>query len=156
MVKKTNKLPIKDILAAIDMKATNVWDDLSDDEKKQVSFYLLNRYASAIKGPRAKQELTILKTNEYYNKNWNILGTRHPKLQWQLLCATHNASRKSRQHVWQGLKQKGGDVKVVKWLKEMFPNMKEDEVNLLATISTKQELKQYAEDHGLDKKDVKL
>ena len=52
--------------------------------------------------------------------------------------------------------QKGGDVKVVKWLKEMFPNMKEDEVNLLATISTKQELKQYAEDHGLDKKDVKL
>ena len=74
MVKKTNKLPIKDILAAIDMKATNVWDDLSDDEKKQVSFYLLNRYASAIKGPRAKQELTILKTNEYYNKNFFTLS----------------------------------------------------------------------------------
>ena len=48
MVKKTNKLPIKDILAAIDMKATNVWDDLSDDEKKQVSFYLLNRYALSL------------------------------------------------------------------------------------------------------------
>ena len=70
MVNKTNKLPIKDVPVPIDMKATNVRDDLSDDEKKQVSFYLLNRYASAIKGTRAKQELTIPKTNEYYNKNF--------------------------------------------------------------------------------------
>ena len=69
MATKNNKLPIKDILAAIHMKATNVWDDLSDDEKAGKS-HLLNRYASAIKGPRAKQELTILKTNEYYNKNF--------------------------------------------------------------------------------------
>ena len=75
-----------------------------------------------------------------------------------MAVAMCNAQRtpNPRQHVWQGLKQKGGDVKVVKWLKEMFPNMKEDEVNLLATISTKQELKQYAEDLGLDKKDVQF
>ena len=50
MVTKTNKLPLKDILAAIDMNAKSVWDELSDDDRKQVSFYLLNRYASAIKG----------------------------------------------------------------------------------------------------------
>ena len=36
-----NKLPLKDILAAIDMGAKEIWDELSDDEKKQVSFYLL-------------------------------------------------------------------------------------------------------------------
>ena len=34
-----NKLPLKDILAAIDMGAKNVWDELSDEERKQVSFY---------------------------------------------------------------------------------------------------------------------
>ena len=39
-----SKLPLKDILAAIDMGAKEVWDELSEDEKKQVSFYLLNRY----------------------------------------------------------------------------------------------------------------
>ena len=32
-----NKLPLKDILAAIDMGAKEVWDELSDDERKQVS-----------------------------------------------------------------------------------------------------------------------
>ena len=41
MVSKINKLPLKDVLAAIDMNAKNVWDELSDDERKQVSFYLL-------------------------------------------------------------------------------------------------------------------
>jgi|TARA_B000000565_G_C23529578_1_gene279193 hypothetical protein len=155
-MKPKRKLPLNEIFMAMDMDAKGAFDEWSDEERKELNFWLLNRYASSVAGSRDAKEWAVVSTNEYYNKNWNILGTRHPKLQWQLLCATHNASRKSRQHVWQGLKQKGGDVKVVKWLKEMFPNMKEDEVNLLATISTKQELKQYAEDHGLDKKDVKL
>ena len=155
-MKPKRKLPLNEIFMAMDMDAKGAFDEWSDEERKELNFWLLNRYASSVAGSRDAKEWAVVSTNEYYNKNWNILGTRHPKLQWQLLCATHNASRKSRQHVWQGLKQKGGDVKVVKWLKEMFPNMKEDEVNLLATISTKQELKQYAEDHGLDKKDVTL
>ena len=41
-----NKLPLKDILAAIDMGAKEIWDQLYDDEKKQVSFYMMNRYVS--------------------------------------------------------------------------------------------------------------
>ena len=95
-------------------------------------------------------------TNENYNKNWNVLGTRHPKLQWQLLCTLHNAKSSSKQHVWQGLKQKDDYVKAIKFLKDKFTNMKEDEVDLLAKLSTTKELKQYAEDLGMDKKDVKL
>ena len=55
------KLPIKDILAAIDMGAKNVWDEITDDERKQVSFWLLNRYVSSVQGNRDKQELAIFK-----------------------------------------------------------------------------------------------
>ena len=79
MATKINKLPLKDVLAAIDMNAKNVWEDLSDDERKQVSFYLLNRYASAIKGSQQDKELQILKTNQYYNKHFFTL-TKHKKL----------------------------------------------------------------------------
>ena len=61
MVNKVNKLPLKDVLAAIDMNAKNVWDELSDDERKQVSFYLLNRYVSAVKGSKQDKEQQILK-----------------------------------------------------------------------------------------------
>ena len=141
---------------AMDMNGKGAFDEWTEEERKEINFWLLNRYASSVAGTREAKELAVVLTNENYNKNWNVLGTRHPKLQWQLLCTLHNAKSSSKQHVWQGLKQKSGDAKVIKFLKGMFPNMKEDEVDLLAKLSTTKELKQYAEDLGMDKKDVKL
>ena len=147
-----NKLPIKDILAAIDMGAKNVWDEITDEERKQISFWLLNRYVSSVQGNREKQELAIFKTNEYYNKNWNILGTRHPKLQWQLLC-TAGGTKRIEYHEWIGHKKKSNDnSKSIKLLEQIYPNMKQDEVELLARLSTKAELKQLAEEHNIDVK----
>jgi len=147
-----NKLPIKDILAAIDMGAKNVWDEITDEERKAISFWLLNRYASSVRGNREKQELAIFKTNEYYNKNWNVLGTKHPKLQWQILCQACGTG-KIEYHEWIGHKKKGSDnSKGIKLLEQIYPNMKQDEVELLARLSTKAELKQLAEEHNIDVK----
>jgi len=147
-------LPIKDILAAVDMGAKTVWDELSEEEHKQISFWLLNRYVSSVNGNREKQELAIFKTNEYYNKNWNELGTRHPKLQWQLLCQSGNTG-KIEFHPWIGFKKRdGSNSKAIKLLEQIYPNMKRDEVELLAGLSTKKELKQLAEEHGIE--NVKL
>ena len=143
------KLPIKDVLAAIDMGATNVWDELSDEERKQVSFWLLNRWASSVAGNRESQELAVFKTNEYYNKNWNELGTRHPKLQWLLLCQAGNTG-KIEFHKWIGFKKRQGNNNAQKLLEKLYPDMKKDEVELLARISTKKELKQLAEEHDID------
>lgn len=143
-------LPIKDILAAIDMGAKDVWDELSDDEKKQVGFWLLNRYVSSVSGTREQQELAILKTNEYYNKNWNVLGTKHPKLQWQLLCQAGNTG-KIEFHQWIGFKKKmEANTSAVKLLQSLNPNMKQDEIELLARLSTKKELKELAREHDID------
>ena len=75
----SQKLPIKDILAAIDMNAKNVWKELSDEERKQVSFWLLNRYISAVQGSREEMELAVFKTNEYYNKHFNTIGVGREK-----------------------------------------------------------------------------
>jgi hypothetical protein len=144
-----NKLPIKDILAAIDMGAKEVWDEFTDDEKKQVSFWLLNRYVSSINSNREKQELAVFKTNEYYNKNY-VEVSKHPKLQWQLLCLSGNTN-KPEYHQWIGFKKKVGDnTKANKLVAEIFPNMKRDEVDLLARLYTKKELKQLAEEHNID------
>ena len=60
-----DKLPLKDILGAIDMNAKEVWDELTDEQRKAVSFFLLNRYCSVVKGKREAQELAVFKTNEY-------------------------------------------------------------------------------------------
>ena len=146
MATKNNKLPIKDILAAIDMKATNVWDDLSDDEKKQVSFYLLNRYASAIKGPRAKQELTILKTNEYYNKNFFTLS-KHKKLLWILTAMC--GSLQQQFHPWVK-PMKRVPNKSLKKLQQIYPTWKEADLETLDKIITDRELEELIEAHGIN------
>lgn len=149
------KLPIKDVLAAIDMGAKDVWNELSDNEKKQVSFWLLNRYISSVKGSREKQELAVLKTNEYYNKNWNELGTRHPKLQWQLLCQAGNTG-KIEFHQWIGLKGKNNsNNKVIRFLKEVYPNSKDSDIEILSKVITTKEVKALAEELGYDKKQIK-
>ena len=145
------KLPIKDILAAIDMGAKNVWDEITDDERKQVSFWLLNRYVSSVQGNRDKQELAIFKTNEYYNKNYMEVS-KHQKLQWQLLCMS-GATEKIEYHPWIGFKKKTQDTnKLIKVLEQIYPNMKQDEVELLARISSKSEIKKLAEDYDIEAK----
>ena len=144
--------PVKDVLACIDSDAKSVWKELDDEQKKCVNFWLLNRYASSVLGNRDAQELAVILTNEYYNKNWNELGTRHPQLQWQLLCATHNAKSDIRKHQWIGFKKKKGNNNAQKLLEKIYPNMKQDEVDLLAGLSTKKELKQLAEEHDIDAK----
>ena len=157
MVNKVNKLPLKDVLAAIDMNAKNVWDELSDDERKQVSFYLLNRYVSAVKGSKQDKELQILKTNQYYNKNFFTLSSKHKKLLWYLLCMTANTSKSIRYHEWIGYKQKvsNSTAKAIKFLEKLYPTKKQDELKLLATINTTKELKQLAEDMGMPKEQIK-
>ena len=148
-----SKLPLKDILAAIDMGAKEIWDQLSDDEKKQVSFYLLNRYVSSVKGSRDKQELAVFKTNEYYNKQFFVLQ-KHKKLLWQLLCLAGN-TKNIQYHEWIGHKRKSGDnTKIAKLLRTLYPNKKEDEIELLTKISNKKEIIQLAKDNGID--EVKL
>ena len=155
MVTKTNKLPLKDILAAIDMNAKSVWDELSDDDRKQVSFYLLNRYASAMKGSKEQKELQILKTNQYYNKNFFTLST-HKKLLWFLLCMTASDKKNIRYHEWIGYKFKeSNNNKAFKFLEKLYPNKKIDELRLLANINTTKELKELAEDLGMSKEQIK-
>jgi len=147
----TQKLPVKDILAAIDMNAKSVWKELSDEEKKSVSFWLLNRYVSSVNGKREKQELAVFKTNEYYNKNYMDVS-KHPELQWQLLCMS-GATGKIEFHPWIGLKKKDGKAlagSAVKLLQKIFPNMKQKEIEMLASMYTKKELTSLAEDYNIE------
>jgi hypothetical protein len=147
------KIAIKEILSWIDNGESAIWDQLEDEHKKQISFWLLNRYVSGIQGSRDKQELAVFKTNEYYNKHFNDIGVSkdkgHPKLLWQLLCMSGNTG-KNEFHPWIGFKKRDGSTgKAMSLLEKLNPNMKTDEIELLARISTKKELKALAEEHEI-------
>ena len=150
------KLPIKDVLAAIDMNGKGVWKELTAEERKSVSFWLLNRYVSAVQGSRDDQELAVFKVNEYYNKHFNTIGVGkengHQELMWQLLCMSGSWG-KIRFHPYIGFKKKGGsNNKAIKLLERIHPNMKTFEVEMLADMYSTKELKQLAEDYNIESK----
>ena len=45
----SEKLTIADETGAIDYRAKDLWDTLTEEQKKQISFYLLLRYASDVR-----------------------------------------------------------------------------------------------------------
>jgi hypothetical protein len=147
----------KELMPSIDLGFKELYDAASDvgrtDIKKDL--WILNRWVSSIGGTADEQEVMVVKVNEIYNKNWNILGgTNHNKLQWQLLCVAGNTGKKQK-HTWIGLnKKKDTNSKAVNLLLELYPNKKEDEVELLARISTKEEIRELAREFGYDKVDI--
>ena len=132
----------KELIPSIDMGIKELYDAASDVGKKDIKgdLWNLNRYISSVKGKFEDQALAVFKVNEYYNKNWNdIGGTNHIKLQWQLLCVAGKTGKKMF-HPWIGLKKKKDESsKAAKLLSQIYPEMKLDEVELLARISTKKD-----------------
>jgi hypothetical protein len=147
----------KVLIPSIDMGYKDLYDAAGEDGKKDIKLDLwnLNRYISSVKGNYEKTALAVFKVNEYYNKNWNVLGgTNHVKLQWQLLCVAGKTG-KTQFHPWIGLKKKKDDSnKAVKLLSQIYPDMKMDEVETLARISTKKEIRELAREHGYEKVDI--
>ncbi len=151
----SDKITIKDETAAIDMGAKDLWDNFTPEQQKTISFYLLNRYASSIKtNDREAQALAVFKTNEYYNKNFFELS-KHPKLLWYLVCMCGNEDKKIHFHEWIGHKKKTGDNKVLKFLETIYPDMKNDELELLAMMTDKKEIKELAKDMGMTDEELK-
>ncbi len=150
------QIPLNQILPALDRKDRDFYDNLSAEEQKAFSGFLMLRYISSI-GPdwRGKNDPGPALT-EYYlmstnlNANINMFAfNKHPKLQWLMLTA---ASPKMGEqfHSWikQKPKLKSSDAPIKKQLAIYFPTMKEDDLEVLSKIVTKKELKEYNKAHG--------
>ncbi len=152
----SDKIELKDKLAAVDMNYKGLWDEINDEQRKSLKqeFFILNRYISSVKTTNKDvKEHYILTVNEYFNKHWNTLQ-KHPKLLWQLLCMCGHESKNIYFHEWIGFKRKKGDSKKSKFLLEIYPNKKQDEIELLAKMMSVQELKDLAREHGYEEKQI--
>lgn len=151
----SEKLTIKDETAAIDLGAKDLWDSFTEEQRKSISFFLLNRYASSIKTTnREAQELAVFKTNEYFNKHHFNLS-KHPKLLWHLVCMCGNDEKKIYFHEWIGFKNKNRDNKIYKFLETIYPESKADELELMALLIDIKEARQIAKDFGMMDSDIK-
>ena len=130
-----------------DLKDRDFYDSLTDEERKKFSNYLMIRWGSAVQGNSMDQAVYQLSCNENLNKHFFNIN-KHPKLQW--LCATTvSPGWGSKRHQWIAPKKKeAGASGIKKQLAELYPNMKQDEIELMAKINTKKDIEAYLKQLG--------
>jgi hypothetical protein len=143
----SDKLNIANEMRCLDSKTRNFYDSLTEEERKKFSNYLMIRWGSSVVGPSELQEYYLVATNERLNKHFFELS-RHPKLQW-LLATTISPGMGNHRHQWIAPKKKEkGDNEIKKTLMELMPGAKMDDINTLAKMITKKELKELMKDLG--------
>jgi len=149
----TAKLDIKRELGAVDRKVYDFYENLTDEERKAFSPYILMRYTSNVQGDREIQEWFLEMTNECVNKNHWDLSKNHKALLWKLFAATGAGVNCYHPYLAQGKKEKAN--KIEKLLVELHPTMKMDEIKMLAKMMDKEDIKELFDKMGFDKKQRK-
>ena len=135
-------------MAQFDLKNRSFYDDLSDEEKRKFSAFLMIRWGSCVVGSQDLEEFYVIATNERLNKYFfNIKTAGHKKLHW-LLATTVSPGIGTQKHQWIPPRKKQSNSKHQKKISELFPDLKDDEVELMAQINSEKELQQYLQLHG--------
>lgn len=143
------KLPLNTVLGALDAKDYGFWDRCTAEQQKSLAPFLLNRYMSITKGNADLHAYYLMATNQRVNTQYFALS-KHPQLVWQLLCTVSPGMGKQ-YHQWVAHKKRdSGNVntQIRKQLSELYPNLKNDELDLLASITTEDELAELNRDLG--------
>ena len=146
----SDKLPLNDVLNAIDRRDFDWYSNLSDDMKKKWSSWLFVRYTSSVKGSGASDAL--LNTNEFVNKYYTDLY-KHDELMWKLMCLTGTGKKQYHEWIKPPTSTKKKD-KVSEFVSEIFPHMKSDEIELYRKLNSDDDIKRMAIDIGMLDKDV--
>jgi hypothetical protein len=151
----SDKLNINNEMAQLDRKNRHFYDELTDEERKKFSTYLMLRWSSSVQASSAVQAYYVMSCNENLNKHFFDIS-KHPKLQW--LCATAvSPGIGTHKHQWIANKKKNAafENKTLRALSGLFPLLKRQELEILASINSKDEIKQLLREHGWDDKRIK-
>ena len=146
-------LDIKKELHGVDMRDKDMYNNLSDEERKSFSPYILMRYVSNVQGDNDVQEWFVEMTNELVNKHHWKLSKNHKGLLWKLFAGCGTGAKAYHPYLAAGKKEKA--VKIEKLIAELNPAMKMDEVKLLASLMGKDEIENLFNELGFDKKQRK-
>jgi hypothetical protein len=144
------RIPLERILSALDNKDRNFYKNLTPEEQKGVSLFLMLRYSSVVEGIPDLEGYYVAATNVYANTDFFSIN-KHPELQWLCLTAVSPGLGKQR-HQWIGFKKKeSADKKTAekrKFLLANYPSYKESDIDILVNLVTDDEIKEYRKNHG--------
>lgn len=155
------KIPLGDMLSAIDRNDFDFYSRLSDELKEVFEPWLAMRFASHVSGVREVAFCYLMDVNNNVNTNFSVLSPRknddypgHPELQWKLL-ATCGLGKKRNHFPLINPPKKRKKNKLETLLMDRYPTLNKNELELLMEINDTNSLKELAQDTGLSNKDIK-
>jgi hypothetical protein len=145
----SDKLNISNEMRQLDAKNRDFYDELTPEERRKFSTFLMVRWGSAVDGSQEIQEYYVQSVNHYLNKHFFTMH-RHPKLQW-LMATAVSPGMGAQRHNWIAPKKKeAGASAIKKQLRELYPHFKDDEIDLMAELTDQKELAKLQQAHGND------
>lgn len=147
--KNASTLTLDMELPAMDFRDMDFYKNLSAEHKKQISLWILMRFMSMSQKDAAHHMIMV---NEIVNHNFNTIS-KHPELQWKLLalCGTD----RKQHHSWIPPGKGVVKNKIEQALSDRYPLMKDDDIELMLKLNTKEDLEEFFKDNGLDDKTIK-
>ena len=151
--KKVYKLDLMAVLQAIDQRNLHFYSSLTEGEKSGYVPLVLMRYISSLTDQNKNAAYAVLATNDLVKIGfWNL--TKHPELQHLLLCLAGLGSKQYRP--WLSAKRtKKTFGKIDEWLMEIYPDINEDELDIIKSSYELESWKSFVAGSGLSDKQIK-
>jgi hypothetical protein len=146
------KLPIDQVMRAVDLRNGDYYTKLDDTSKKDLSTFMAQRWASQVRGEQDIQEHYLLMVNDLSNIDYIATTSAHEELRWRVLSLVGLGIKM--QHEFIPPKGKKKD-KLTEWLIELFPNLGDKEIELFRAINPESELQEIAEHTNMSNKRTK-
>lgn len=153
-VKSESDISLDAVLPAIDRKDTAWWETLKPAQQDKFSSWVYMRYASMVNGPADLSRYYLIAVNEIVNKKFNDIR-KHPKLQYLLMTSASPGMGKQYHQFLAPMKGLKTNNKRQKLLEELYPQYSGQEIELLDSITTEDELKEYLISLGWTDKEIK-
>ena len=149
MANKKSNLNIADVLSALDKRDIMYYNTLSENDKKELSEWVLMRFMSSA---TTNSDYHLLMINDMVNVNFNVVN-KYPDLAWRLLSLCGSGERVY--HPWITPPKRRQLNKLEEALMAMNPSWKSDEVRLFVKINSLEELKHYFAEHAYPDDEIK-
>jgi len=146
------KLPIDQVLAAVDYRNGDYYSKLSDEDRRAVSTYMVQCWASQVQGSRDVQEQYLLNVNDYSNLDYIATTSGHEEMRWRVLALCGLGVKLRHEFI----PPKGAKKdKLSVWLIEQFPSLGDEEIELFRMLNGEEVLEDIAVAKNMGEKQIK-
>jgi hypothetical protein len=147
------KLDIGRELRGVNDRNHDFYKNLTDEEKKAFSPYLLMRYVSNPQVDTESYEFILNRVNNLVNINHWTLSKGHKPLLWELFASCGLGMPVKYTYLKASSKEKAN--KIEKLLEELYPAMKLSDIKVLASMMDDKDKQELFDKMGFDKKQRK-